>query len=128
MAWEFQKVRGLVFLAIFMLLAGGRPTLAEIRSTYVSPFTYSKYDCLQLVREARALSARAAAMGGLQPSPRKGDANDTKSAVIRWPGVFALLGDRSVADDLALMRGQMFAIEEASVRSQCSIQFERPLT
>jgi hypothetical protein len=127
LAWEFQKVRGSALLAICMLLAGGRPTLAEIRSTYVSPFAYSKYDCLQLVREARALSVRAAALGGLQPSPYKGDAND-KSLVIRWPGVFSLLGNSSVAGELALMRGQMLAIEEASVRSQCSIQFERPLT
>jgi hypothetical protein len=125
--WEFQKVRFSVVLAIFIFLVVGGPIMAETRSTYVPPFAYSKYDCPQLVREARALSARAAALVGLQPSPRAVDASD-KSAVILWPRAFSLVGDKSVADELALMRGQMLAIEEASVRSQCSIQFQRPPT
>lgn len=114
-----------IVVAIFALLAGGVPIMAETRSTYVPPFAYSKYDCPQLVREARALSARVAALVGVQPS-RGVAAADDKSAVILWPRVFSFVGDESVADEVALMRGQMTAIEEASVRSQCSIQFQRP--
>ena len=113
-----------IVLAIFALLAGGVPIMAETRSTYVPPFVYSKYDCPQLVREARALSARVAALVG-QPS-RGAAAADDKSVVILWPKVSSFVGDKGVADEVALMRGQMTAIEEASVRSQCSIQFQRP--
>jgi hypothetical protein len=40
---------------------------------------------------------------------------------IRWPKAFFLVGDGSIADKQALM----IAIEEASVRRQCGIQFQR---
>jgi hypothetical protein len=63
----------------------------------------------------------------VQQSPRTAAAIDNNSTVIVWPRAFSLVaGDENIADQLALMRGQMIAIEEASVRSQCSIQFQRP--
>jgi hypothetical protein len=128
-AWEFQKVRVSAALAIIVFFAGGERLLAETPSTtYVPPFAYSKYDCPHLVREAHALSARAGALMGVQPPSRGADANINKGDVVLWPRVFSLVGDKNVADELALMRGQMLAIEEASVRSQCSIQFQRPPT
>jgi hypothetical protein len=40
---------------------------------------------------------------------------------IRWPKAFFLVGDGSIADRQALM----IAIEEAGVRRQCGIQFQR---
>jgi hypothetical protein len=113
-------------VAIGVLVASGGPILAETRSTYVPPFSYSKYDCPQLVQEARALSARSATLVGLQPTHSITDTRDNKSAVIPWPRAFSGTDDTNVADKLALMRGQMLAIEEASVQRQCSIQFQRP--
>src|ERR1700693_3675657 len=124
-SWESPFLGGIdnsVFLAY------GGPITAQTRSTYVPAFTYSKYDCPQLVREARSLAARAAGLVGVQPSPRAAVASDDKSVVIFWPRVFSLVGDKGVVEELALMRGQMLAIEEASVQGQCSIQFQRPAT
>jgi hypothetical protein len=109
-----------------VLVAGGRPILAETKSTYVPPFAYLNYDCPQLVREARALSTRSATLVGVRQSGRTADASETNSTVIPWPRAFSLVGDENIADKLALMRGQMLAIEEASIRGQCSIQFQKP--
>jgi hypothetical protein len=109
-----------------ILAAGGGPILAETKSTYVPPFAYLNYDCPQLVREARALSTRSATLAGVRQSDRTADAGDTHGTVIPWPKAFSLVGDANIADKLALMRGQMLAIEEASIRGQCSIQFPRP--
>jgi hypothetical protein len=54
--------------------------------------------------------------------------NENNSTTILWPKAFSLVGNNSIADQLALMRGQMIAIEEASIRRQCSIQFQRAPT
>jgi len=111
---------------ILIILASSGSSLAEPRSTYVPPFPYLEFDCPQLVREARALSSRSAELAGLQQSDPIVHGNENSSTTIRWPKVFSLVGDSSIADKLALMRGQMIAIEEASIRRQCSIQFQRP--
>ena len=115
-------------IVTFVVLAGCGPSLAgaEPKSTYVPPSAYLMYDCQQLGREARALSSRSATLAGMQQSVRTGDSSDNDSTVIPWPRAFSLIGDKDIADKLALMRGQMLAIEEASVRAQCSIQFQRP--
>jgi hypothetical protein len=115
-------------VVIVATLAGDGRSLAETKSTYVPPFAYLNYDCPQLVREARALSTRSAILAGVQQSARTADASDNNSTVILWPGAFSLVGEKDIADKLALMRGQMLAIEEASIRGQCSIQFQRPPT
>jgi hypothetical protein len=117
-----------VVVVVGAILAGGGPILAETKSTYVPPLAYLNYDCPQLVLEARALSTRSATLAGVRQSDRIGGDSDTNSTVIPWPRAFSLVGDENIADKLALMRGQMLAIEEASVRSQCSIQFQRPPT
>ena len=113
-------------VTMIVVLAGCGPSLAEPRSTYVPPSAYLTYDCQQLVREARAISSRSASLAGLQQGARTPDAGVNDSTVIPWPKAFSQVGDENTANELALMRGQMLAIEEASVRAQCSIQFQRP--
>jgi hypothetical protein len=80
-----------------------------------------EFDCPQLAQEARALSSRSAKVAGLQQSDPIVHGNENNSTTIRWPKAFSLVGDGSIADKQALM----IAIEEASVRRQCGIQFQR---
>ena len=82
---------------------------------------YLEFDCPQLAQEARALSSRSAKVAGLQQSDPIVHGNENNSTTIRWPKAFSLVGDGSIADKQALM----IAIEEASVRRQCGIQFQR---
>jgi hypothetical protein len=114
-----------ILAVILIILASGGSSLAEPRSTYVPPSSYLEFDCPQLAQEAHALSSRSAKVAGLQQSDPIVHGNENNSTTIRWPKAFSLVGDSSIADKLALMRGQMIAIEEASVRRQCSIQFQR---
>lgn len=108
-----------------MILASCGSSLAEPRSTYVPPLAYSKFDCPQLVQEARAVFSRSVKAAGLQPGDPIMNGNQNRSTTVRWPKALLLAGDSSIADELALMRGQMIAIEEASIGRQCSIQFYR---
>lgn len=75
--------------------------------------------------EAQAVSARAAALSGAQDSQRTKDVVATTAAVvIFWPAAFLVGGDKQTAAELAQMKGQLVAIEQASIAKKCNIQFQ----
>jgi hypothetical protein len=43
-----------------------------------------------------------------------------------WPALFLIGGDKQGAAELARLKGEMDAIEQASIRKRCGIQFQRP--
>jgi hypothetical protein len=75
--------------------------------------------------EAQGVSARAAQLTGAQNKQRTNDAVATTAAiVIFWPAAFLVGGDKQTAAELAQMKGQMNAIEQASIAKKCGIQFQ----
>jgi hypothetical protein len=42
-----------------------------------------------------------------------------------WPAAFLVGGDKQTAAELAQMKGQMNAIEQASIAKKCNIQFQQ---
>jgi hypothetical protein len=46
------------------------------------------------------------------------------AVVIFWPAAFFVGGDKQTAAELAQMKGQMVAIEQASIQKKCGIQFQ----
>jgi hypothetical protein len=116
------------FLLLFALatLAGCASKSAEITPTYVSPFMYQNLTCAQLAQEAQGVSARAAQVAGAQDQKRTNDQIATGVAiVVFWPAAFLVGGDGQMAAELAQLKGQMVAIEQASIAKKCGIKFER---
>jgi len=75
--------------------------------------------------EAQAVSTRAATLSGVQDSQRTKDQWTTAAAVVVfWPAAFLVQGDKQTAAELAQMKGQMVAIEQASIAKKCNIQFQ----
>jgi hypothetical protein len=94
---------------------------SDITPAYVSPVMYQPYTCAQLAQEAQAVSARAATLSGAQDQKRTNDAIATTAAVvIFWPAAFFVGGDRETAAELAKMKGQMVAIEQASIQKNAA--------
>ena len=99
----------------------------NISAAYVSPIQYSSYNCAQLSAEASRVSARAIQVTGAQDSKATGDAVAmTVGMVVFWPALFFLKGDGTTAAEVARLKGEMEAIEQASVQKKCGIQFKRP--
>jgi hypothetical protein len=120
-----MRISLVVFVGI--IVGCGGAVVAETQPTYVGPSDYLNHDCPQLLGEARAVSARSASLAGVRDRDVGADGSRTSSAVIPWPKAFSIVVvDKTIADRLALMRGQMLAIEDASIRAQCSIQFPKP--
>ena len=86
--------------------------------------TYQSFSCQQLTAEATRISAAAAAAAGQQDSQATKDAvATTVGVIIFWPTLFLIGGDKQNAAQLAQLKGQMDAIEQASIQKNCGIQF-----
>jgi hypothetical protein len=112
--------------ALAALAASCASKSSEIVAAYVSPIPYQSYTCQQLGMEAQAVSAKAAELSGVQDQKRTNDQVATGVAiVVFWPAAFLVGGDGQVAAQLAQLKGQMNAIEQASIQKKCGIQFQR---
>lgn len=106
------------------LLAACASKSSNIQAAYVSPIQYQNYSCDQLLAEGRRVSSHAARVAGQQDKNRSSDAVMTGVAVVLfWPALFALEGDGQTAAELARLKGEMDAIEQASIQKNCGIQF-----
>jgi hypothetical protein len=74
--------------------------------------------------EAEGVSQRAAVASGQQDKARKNDTiKTTVGVVLFWPVLLFNEGDGAKANELANLKGQMRAIEQASVQKNCSFNF-----
>ncbi|WP_247426118.1 hypothetical protein [Bradyrhizobium sp. 139] len=118
-------MRNLSVAVFATALAGCASSSSDITAAYVSPVQYQQYNCQQLALEAQSVSTRAATLSGVQDSQRSKDQVVTGVAVVVfWPAAFLVGGDKQAAAELAQMKGQLVAIEQASVAKKCNIQFQ----
>jgi hypothetical protein len=106
---------------------GGCATYSEkIAPSYVSPVLYESLSCRQIAEEASRVSQRAAQAAGAQDSQATRDNVLTAATiVICWPAAFFVQGDRQNAAELARLKGEMDALEQASSRKNCGINFRQ---
>ena len=118
-------MRRLGIVALGAALAGCASSASDIAPAYVSPVAYQSYTCQQLALEAQSISTRAATLSGAQDSQRTKDGLVTAAAVVVfWPAAFFVGGDKQTAAELSQMKGQMIAVEQASIAKKCNIQFQ----
>lgn len=108
-----------------LLLAGCATSPDNIAATYVSPVPYQTMSCDQLRAEAQRVSAAAAAASGRQKQQAGSDAVAMGvSLVLFWPAIFFVGGDKTNATQVAELKGEMQAIEDANSAKSCGIQFQ----
>jgi hypothetical protein len=121
-----MSMRILTAAALATIVAGCASRSSDITPAYVSPITYQNHNCQQLAMEAQAISARAAQVSGAQDQKRTNDQIATGVAiVVFWPAAFLVGGDGPMAAELGNLKGQMVAIEQASIYKHCAISFQR---
>ncbi len=119
-------MRGWTCAALALMAAGCASRADNIGAAYVSPLQYEAYSCATLREEATRVSSRAIAAAGVQNSKATGDAVATGVAlVVFWPAAFLIRGDGTTAAEVARLKGEMDAIEAASVKKRCGIEFKR---
>lgn len=117
---------GLVLAAAGAVLAGCAKDANQVGATYISPITYEGYTCPQLADEAQRVSSRAAQAAGVQDEKSTNDKWAVGvGLIVFWPALLFTKGNDENTAELARLRGQMDAIEQASTRKRCGIQFQR---
>jgi hypothetical protein len=119
--------RNVIFAALAAMAASACASRSEnIAAAYVSPLAYESYNCPQLREEATRVSARAIQVSGAQDSKATGDAvAATVGAIVFWPALFLIKGDSTTGAEVARLKGEMEAIEQASIKKKCGIQFQK---
>lgn len=118
-----KHVSTAVFLSL--VLAGCASKSKDVKATYVSPSLYQNMTCSQLANEAQNLSSRAATAAGVQDKNASNDAvRTTVGIVLFWPAILFNNGDNAHTAELARLKGEMQAIEDAARRKNCKIQFK----
>jgi hypothetical protein len=116
-----------ITVAIAAALSSCASKPSEIEAAYVSPALYESLSCDRLREEATAVSARAIAASGAQQKKADNDAVAVGvGLVIFWPALFFAKGDGASAAEVARLKGEMKAIEMASIKNNCGIRFEDP--
>lgn len=119
------KIISAICLGAIVSSCASKPS--EIEAAYVSPTLYESLSCDRLREEATAVSARAIAASGVQQKKADNDAVAVGvGLVIFWPALFFAKGDGASAAEVARLKGEMKAIEMASLKNNCGIRFEDP--
>jgi len=121
--------RQVVVAAAFAVLSGCASKSSDIAAAYVSPVLYQSLTCEQLALEAQGVSTRAITASGQQDQKATGDAVAmTVGLVVFWPALFLMKGDGAQAAEVARLKGEMEAIEHASIANNCGIAFAKEPT
>ena len=108
-----------------VVLAGCAADTSQIEAEYVSPEDYGDYDCTRIEGEAKRVSRKAQEIGArVDKAAANDDAQTAVGIVFFWPTLFLLEGEET-GDTRAYaeLKGQFEALEEASIRKECAIEF-----
>ena len=109
-----------------LALAGCASSSDAIRPAYISPLQYQNLTCQQLGAEAERVSRRASEVAGVQDRNRTTDAWVTGAAIVLfWPAAFFVKGDGPTAAELARLKGEFEAIEQAAIQKNCNMRIRR---
>lgn len=96
----------------------------KVSASYVSAALYQNLTCEQLGLEATRVSNLVTEVTGAQRGQRTTDTVVTTVGVlVFWPALFFIGGDDEKTAELARLKGEMEAIEKASIQKNCAIRF-----
>ena len=117
-------VRIVTTACIAALLMGCAEHSDKIQASYVSPVEYQDYSCKQIRREMMRVSRKVNEVAGVQDRQASNDsAAMGVGLVLFWPALFFLAGHDQHAE-LAQLKGQYDALEEAAIQKNCDVEKE----
>lgn len=96
----------------------------QVSASYVSPVAYQSLSCSQLRLEAQRVSQRVNGAMTAQDQQASEDAALTAvTLVLFWPAAFFINGDDGTSVELARLKGEFDAIQQANIQMNCGIDF-----
>ena len=92
----------------------------KVVGTYVSPATYSSYNCKQIVSERNRVVQKVNELTGVQKKKADTDAAVMGiGMVLFWPALFGLAAGSDVEPQLASMKGNYDALTAIGTQKGC---------
>lgn len=108
-------IKTILGLAALALAAACAPTPESIAPAYVSELPYRAYTCEQLGEENARLNQALSTASVAQNTART---NDTVGIILIGLPIGSMSG-QSIAPQIALYKGQLEAVQKASIRNHC---------
>lgn len=106
-----------------LLLAACATSPNNISPTYVSPLQYQHYSCDQIRVELQRIGVRVSEVTGQQQRAANNDAVAMGvGLVLFWPALFFLASDNNKREELARLRGEYEALQQAANEKSCFAQ------
>lgn len=103
---------------LFLVSCASHPD--KIEGKYISPVIYQSWTCDQLTEERMRLSREVSRVTGLQRENANADAAMmTAGIVLLWPVLFGLAATTDRKDDVARLKGEYEAVDQAAKVKQC---------
>lgn len=92
----------------------------KIHATYVSPATYSSYNCKSIIAERNSVVNKTNELSGAQKKKATDDAVATGVAlVLFWPAAFLLAAGTDLEPQIASLKGNYEALTAAGHQKGC---------
>ena len=114
-----------VTILVAAALGGCASSAKEVKPQYISPVQYQELSCKQIAEEAKRVSARVAELSGVQDQKARNDAIMTGVAIVLfWPAAFFVKGDDQTTAELARLKGEFEALDQAAIRKNCPFRLK----
>jgi hypothetical protein len=124
---EMKKRSVIGSILIAATVAGCASNSREISAAYVSPLAYNGYTCPQLAAEMQRISTRVQQVSGTVDDRASNDSVAMGVGMILfWPALFFMKGDGPEAQELARLKGEYEAVNQAAIRNNCGMNVAPP--
>lgn len=120
-----KSIVGTILIAA--TVAGCASNSREISAAYVSPLAYNGYTCPQLAAEMQRIGTRVQQVSGTVDDRASNDSVAMGVGMILfWPALFFMKGDGPEAQELARLKGEYEAVNQAAIRNNCGMNSAPP--
>jgi hypothetical protein len=113
-------INKLFSLSILAALTACTTASKDIGSAYISPVQYTSYDCSQLEAESSRILTRVKQLGvQLDKAAENDKAIGVAGAILFWPALFALGGNKQQEAEYARLKGEFEAAQTTAIQKKC---------
>lgn len=107
-------------LAVVTVITACTTASKDIGSAYISPVQYTTYECSQLEAESSRILTRVKQLGvQLDKAAENDKAIGVAGAILFWPALFALGGNKQQEAEYARLKGEFEAAQTTAIQKKC---------
>ena len=119
-------IAGCLGVLMVASLGGCASSPGSISASYVSPLQYQSYDCEQIAQEMHRTTHKVQEVTGVQSEKAAGDALVVGvSLIVFWPALLLLAQGEDKSAELARLKGEAEALEQAAVQKKCTVLLDQ---